>query len=427
VQADIASQVAQAMNVALGDSTKRVLAVKPTQSLPAYDAFLRGDAALHSDNPGSERQALAAFEQAVALDSTFVEAWAQLAEAQRRLYSSNPTPAGAEAARIAAERALAVAPLRPEGHLALSKYYYSVVWDDLRGFTEDSIALALAPTNAAALKAMGWDELYLGRWEDGRRHLEQAVRLDPRSAMGASGLEYVLLYTRHYAEAEQTSDRRLQLEPANLGEREYRILVALAQGDVARAQAVLKATPKEVDPTALVAHMANHNELYWLLDEAQQQLLLRLRPSAFDDDVGSWGIVLAQTYSLRGNRAKAHTYADSARIAFEQQLQATPQDPQRHTFLGLSLAYLGRKEEAIREGKRGVTLMPISRDALVGPYLQHQLARIYLLVSEPEKALDVLEPLLKIPYHLSPAWLKIDPNFAQLRGNPRFERLVNGT
>jgi len=61
-----------------------------------------------------------------------------------------------------------------------------------------------------------------------------------------------------------------------------------------------------------------------------------------------------------------------------------------------------------------------------GPYLQHQLARIYLLVGEPEKALDVLEPLLQLPYHLSPGWLRIDPTFAPLRGNPRFDRLVAG-
>ena len=107
-------------------------------------------------------------------------------------------------------------------------------------------------------------------------------------------------------------------------------------------------------------------------------------------------------------------------------MRAAPQDAQRHALLGLALAYLGRKATAIQEGERGVALLPITKDAYVGPYIQHQLARIYLLVGEPEKALDQLEPLLKIPYYLSPGWLKIDPNFAPLRGNPRFERLVAG-
>ena len=134
--------------------------------------------------------------------------------------------------------------------------------------------------------------------------------------------------------------------------------------------------------------------------------------------------MLAQTYALRGDNARARGYADTARLAFAAQLRATPGDAQRHVFLGLALAYLGRKADAIREGARGVALTPIATDATIGPYFQHQLVRIYLLVGEPEKALDQLEPLLKVPYYLSPGWLKIDPNFDPLRSNPRFQRLA---
>jgi hypothetical protein len=211
--------------------------------------------------------------------------------------------------------------------------------------------------------------------------------------------------------------------------------VALAQGDLARAQAVINAAPKEVDPTALVASVANYLDLVWVLDHAQQQLLLRLTPSAFGGNRAAWGIVLAQTYAVQGNTVEARVYADSARMAYEQQLAVTPQassvttstfDAQRHVFLGLALAFLGHKGAAVREGQRGVALSPISRDAFVGPYVQHQLVRIYILVGEHEKALDQLEPLLKMPYYLSPGWLRIDPAFAPLRGNPRFERLVAG-
>jgi hypothetical protein len=93
---------------------------------------------------------------------------------------------------------------------------------------------------------------------------------------------------------------------------------------------------------------------------------------------------------------------------------------------GLALAYAGRKRDAIQEGLRGTTMLPISKDGFSGPSIQHQLARIYLVVGEPEKALDRLEPLLKIPYEINRGMLGIDPNFAPLQGNHRFERLLKG-
>ena len=90
--------------------------------------------------------------------------------------------------------------------------------------------------------------------------------------------------------------------------------------------------------------------------------------------------------------------ADSARLALEEQARAAPEDGQRRVLLGLALAYLGRKGEAEREGLRGVALVPISRDAYLGPYNQLQLVRIYLLTGEPDEALDRLEPLLRVPF-----------------------------
>jgi tetratricopeptide (TPR) repeat protein len=235
-----------------------------------------------------------------------------------------------------------------------------------------------------------------------------------------------LLCARRYPEAERAYDRALELGPENLQWREFRAVVALARGDLEGARVVLRAAPKDVDPTSLVAYMATYVDLIWVLDEPQQELLLRLTPSAFDENRGIWALVRAQTYALRGNDSRARAYADSARMTFESQLQAAPDNAELHLRRGLALAYLAQKTEAIREGRRGVELLPISRSAADGAALQHLLVRILILVGEPEQALDQLEPLLRFSYILSPDWLRIDPAFAPLRGNPRFQRLVEG-
>ena len=175
-----------------------------------------------------------------------------------------------------------------------------------------------------------------------------------------------------------------------------------------------------------MAYAVSHYDVAWALDGEQREVLLRLTPSAFDDDAGSWALSIAQAYALEGDFANLRVHAERARKALEEQLRSSPEDPSLHASLGLALAYLGRNAEAIREGERGAALDPVSKDSRDGPSFQHQLAQIYVLVGEPEKALDQLEPLLKMPYYLSPGWLKIDPNFDPLRKNPRFQKLVAG-
>jgi tetratricopeptide (TPR) repeat protein len=203
-------------------------------------------------------------------------------------------------------------------------------------------------------------------------------------------------------------------------------MASVGEADLAGARAVLRSASKDVEPTALVAYVAQYNDLVWVLEEEQRDLLLRLTADAFDDDRSALEICQAQAYALKGDPANTRLHADEARKAFEEQLRQAPDDDQRLILHGLSLAYLGRKEEAIHEGLRAVELMPFSKDAVSGAYDQQVLVRIYILVGEPEKALDRLEPLLRMPSLLSLGWLKIDPNFDPLRGNSRFQKLVAG-
>jgi tetratricopeptide (TPR) repeat protein len=339
---------------------------------------------------------------------------------------SVPAPELAERAKRAADKAAALAPNLPEAYLALGQYQASVLHDPKGAAEQFAKGRRIAPENADLLLATGAVERRLGHWEASVEHLQQAERLDPRAVAVKSLLGGILVDLRRFPEAREAYDRGLALAPARLDQIEDKAMTFLQEGDLAGARAVLKAAPKEVEPTALVAYVANAQDLVWVLDEQQRKLLLRLTTSAFDDDRGTWVLCLVQAYALKGDATNVHTYTEEARKAFEDQLRAVPEDAQRHVGLGLALAYLGRKEDAIREGERGVALDPISKDAVDGPYFQHQLVRIYMLVGEPEKALDQLEPLMRVPYLLTPGWLKIDPNFDPLRKNPRFQKLVVG-
>jgi tetratricopeptide (TPR) repeat protein len=231
---------------------------------------------------------------------------------------------------------------------------------------------------------------------------------------------------RRYKEALKAFDDALAMAPANLPALEWKAMTYLAQGDLEGARKVLKSAPPEVEPDALVTFMATYEDLCWVLDSQQQDLLLRLTPLAFGDNKATWAWALTQTYALRGNAAQAQIHAEEARKAFEEELRETPDDAELHVLHGLALAMLKKKDEALKEGEEAVRLAPISKDAFNGPYYQHQLVRICVMVGEYEKALNLLEPLLKMPYYLSPGWLSIDPNFAPLRGNPRFEKLLAG-
>ncbi|HKU61768.1 MAG TPA: protein kinase [Gemmatimonadales bacterium] len=425
VQADIAGKVAQALDVALGTTERQALTRKPTADLGAYDAFLKGEEIadrLRADESSRLRDAITYYEQAVALDSGFVGAWAQLSRAHSLLYFRGST-SDAPASLGAAQRATALAPNAVETHLAMGDYYNYVALDFRKSVEQYTAGLKLAPTNADLVISLARSEQSLGRSDSALAHFRQSVALDPRSPLAQRRLGRTLLWLRRYPEAREVSERGQALAPNDLSFLQTAVMVELGQGHLDSARALLSAY-HAVEPTTLVAYFANYWDLYWALTPAQQDLLLRLTPRPFDDNRGAWGIALASTYALRGDQARARAYADSAQQAFEAALVSAPDNSQIHALLGVALAYMGRKDEAIREAQRSLELLSIAKDAYGGPYSQLQLVRIYTIIGETDKAMDQLEPLLRMSFYVSPGWLRVDPNFDPLRKNPRFRKLV---
>ena len=431
VQSDIASRVAQALGVALGTGDQKRISEKPTGNLAAYDVFLKGEEAskgMAVNDPPTLRKAIGLYDQAVALDPGFAQAWARLSQANSTLFANGaPLPEFGQRARQAAEKAVALAPDRPEGYLAFGTYERFVSHDSARALEQYAKGMRVVPGNAELLTGTARAEQALGRWEAAVDQYRNAERVDPRSVVTLRRLGEALLWLRRYPEARETLDRALGLAPANLTLIEDKAMTFLGEGDLAGARTAIGSAPREVDPDALVAYVASYFDLVWALDGPHRQVLLRLTPAPFDDDRGMWGLALAQACALQGDAAGVRAHAEDARKAYEEQVHAAPGEPGGHMGLGVALAYLGRKEDAIREGESGVTLSPLGKDAVSGPYYQHQLVRIYVLVGEPGKAVDRLAPILKVPYLLSPGWLRIDPNFDPLRGDPGFQKLASVT
>jgi TolB-like protein/tetratricopeptide (TPR) repeat protein len=428
VQGDIASKVAQSLKVALTPATQQDLASSPTKDLVAYDSYLRGLALRTSGNsPATLRRAMGAFRDAVERDSTFALAWSSLATTYALMYSNAvPTPALADSADRASARALALQPELSAARAARSVYYLFVVGDNARALEEAKTGLAHAPTTALLTASISAEEAN-GQWDAAAADAARGTELDPRNGNMLARRSEVALARRDAPTAREWAERALAISPTNVLYLEQRVLADLQTGDLAAARRVAQRPGAVPDPAAYVAYLATYYDLGWVLDSAQDRLLLSLDVDAFDGDSASMGIVRAQQYHLHGDETSARAAASIAEKQFARQLEQIPPDVQRHLLRGLSLAYLGRNAEAVAEGERALAFQPSYRtNQVLGPYYDQILARIYMMAGQPDRAIDLLESVLQQPYYLTRAWLRIDPTFAPLRGNARFQKLVGG-
>jgi serine/threonine-protein kinase len=368
VQGDIAGKVASALDVALGAGQKQELAERPTENLEAYDSYLRGEASWGANSqmtPEQLQQGIKSYQRAVALDSGFALAWAQLGRAQAAAYFNiTPTPEYAEGARIASQRAVALAPGRPESQLALGDYFTNIHDDNQRALEAYQQGLNVAPGDAELLSSAALAEWSLGRWDAAQQHLEKSQALDPRSQNALRRLTMMYLRQRRYAEAQGVIDRALALSPTSITFHQSNAMIRLGRGDLQGAHTVLRQAMERVDSTALVAFVSNFWDTYWALDDGGQQLALRTRPSDYGGDPATCALVKAQIFRLRGDLARSRAYADTSRAVLEQQLKQSPGNAGRMAALGLAMAHLGRSKEAIVWGERGLAKLPVAQGRL---------------------------------------------------------------
>ncbi len=410
------------------DHERRAVEVRPTESLDAYQAYLQGH--YYSRQPHfsleSWKRAVQSYERAVELDPGFALALAELSQAHARLYymRHDLSEERRNLARRAAERALELAPESPEVHLALGYYFLWTERDVDQALEEFAFASRNLPESAEVLAAKAEAFRLRGSWEESLNHYRRAVELSPRDASHVLEVGINCWWMRRYADALDACNEAVSLAP----DQAWPYLIKAMNywswdGAVQEARVALEAVSPE--------HSWSPWAWFWqeIYEGRYQKALDRLSCTS-----GEWSrlkmwarpksLLSACAYELLKEPQLALAAYESAKILLEPEVRANPNDPRYHSSLGIAYAGLGLKEEAIREGKRAVELLPIAKDAAYGlPYV-HDLARIYAIVGEDAAALDELEYLLSIPSWWSVPLLQIDPRWDRIRDHPRFQRML---
>ena len=428
VQAAIASKVAEALNVALAPPVQAHIAEAATSNIDAYDEFLKGEQITNSLGTSDQMvltNGLSHYEKAVQLDSTFVRAWSAIARSQSMMSSSAPSKEGVARAKFAAERAMQLAPDRAESRLAMGSYLRDIALDYPGAREQYLEGLKHEPNNPDLLTGLGGLERSLGKFDDALTHAKQAALVDPRSVASARRLAGAYHDMRMYQEELAAWDRALALSPTNLAMIQGKAFGYLSLGQLDSVHALVEEKLKTVDTTALLVRFALYQETMWTLPPELWPKILKLTVADFGGDKGHWGLKLGHTYKLLGDTVHARMFGDTARLAFEEQLKDFPDRAQLRELRGRALALGGHKKEAIEEADRSLALRETTLDASLRPYVHFQVARILIQSGEYDRALDLIEPLLSVyASDLTPAYLKIDPTFKPLFGNPRFQRLL---
>src|SRR5215475_5576417 len=431
IQTDLAQKIASALQAKLSPNEKARLDRQPTQNPDAYLLFIQAHD--YANRPDlfhdTSLKAEELFEQAIKLDPKFAAAFAELSMVQSWMYhESDPTPPRRENARLNAVESLRLQPNLPEGHLALGFSYYYGDRDYERGLAEFEIAKRDLPNQAEAYFAIGAIQRRQGKWTESNANLEKAAALDPKNLSILINLASNYRALRNFEAADQTIDRAFALAPNSLAALGAKGYCAVLRGDIAGAEKQLSLIPAESDPNGLVTWI--RSDLLILqrkLPEALATVEKFSGETMLTDTTAPApkALVQATIHRLQGDKAKSQTEFEQAHIISEKLLGEAPDNPARHAQHGLILAALGRKQEAIAEGKYAVELLPESKDAFDGPQVTATLAQIYASTGETEEAFRLLDHLLTVPNGLTVPVLKLDPAWDPLREDPRFQALID--
>ena len=438
IQSDIAQRIAARLSARLTPKERKGIEEKPTDNLEAYDLYLQAKQLIENSSFLSNKEeneallkAIRFSEEATRMDPKFALAYCLTAQANDTLYLDriDQTPERYALGDAALNEALRLRPDLPEVHLAAAYHRYVRFGEEESARLEATIAKQSLPNSPEAMRLIAEIDRRQGRWEESTRGLEEAVTRDPRNPESISQLAINYREQRRYRDYEQASSRLIELEP----DKPYlKVLKAqgalLGKAQLTNYRAALEALPSSVKDnvsfaswrfnTALLARdwraakeilsKSSHTELYFFVEDGMVPR-------------GCLEIWLAR---LQGGHLTMEGDFAVARDQLNRKVEENPEDAILLSALGMIDAALGQEQAAIAEGKRAVEMLPISKDALNGPFLVANLAAIYAQTSEPDLAFQQLGNSINTPAGVTYGDLKLNPQWDPLRKDPRFDKLV---
>jgi TolB-like protein/Tfp pilus assembly protein PilF len=438
LQGELASEIADALRATLSTDEQARVTTKPTQNPDAYVFYLRANQL--SRNPDTLLEDYKAAEQlymqAIALDPNFALAHARLASVCAEIFHYyEPTEDWKTKALTEAQIALRLQPDLAEAHLALGQCIYWMDQDYERALEQFDIASRLSPSNGDIVRLIAAIKRRQGKWKQALEEYERVAKLDPQNPNTVRELIFTNTAMRRWPEAARWVEQLRAMAPASIIAKIQTGYVEFWwRGDTGLLKSLLNQVPPGVDPDGSVTSVRwdvamldrDYAAARRAIDASSAKELSYTGESSTPRTFFEGCIALAQ-----GDVPAAQKYFQDAQPVFEDAVKEAPSSAIRHANLGWFYAFMGRKDDAIREGRRAVELKPESKDAVDGVIVNCYLALIYARVGEKDLAFPLLARLLKTPgavdsvdYSITVNDLKHRWEWDPIRSDPRFEKLL---
>ncbi|MCB0782448.1 MAG: hypothetical protein KDC03_23415, partial [Flavobacteriales bacterium] len=428
IQREIAVAIAGMLQRTLSPAEESSLAEAPTRNMEAYQAYLKGRHISHSDHFVGEAalKAVEHLNDAVALDSTFALAYAELARCHARAYylRTDLTEERRAMADAAAETALALDPVMPEVHLAVGDYINWAYRDKQRAMQHWSIAEQGMPNNAEVIGSKAYVLFMEGRIDECIADYTRVTKLSPQNTNGFENLAWANMWAHDFPASIEAADRAIELAPETNWPYLYRGMgFFFSSGPCQQSYAAYDAVDHAYSWYFWVMWLSDMAEGRY--DAAMERV--KALPDGWDDrKTDTYPAELHEAWILQvkgGVELASRKYKEAAQ-RLEKALIEHAGDARFHSALGMALAGAGETERGIAMALKATEILPYEKEACYGISPMYDLAATYAIAGDMDKAFEHVEECLTSPGYFTVEYLKADPRYASMRNDPRWQELL---